>query len=188
MFKTLIKRVAKALKDANLPYMIIGGQAVLFYGEPRLTKDIDITLGVGTEALKEVVGVTKKLNLKILINDVDDFVKKTMVLPTEDPSTGIRVDFIFSHSLYEKQAIERAKEVKFGRIPVKIASLEDVVIHKIVAGRQRDLDDIKNLLLKNPGYDRGYIVEWLKKFDESLNEDFLRSFKEIERYIKYFIF
>lgn len=26
--------------------MIIGGQAVMVYGEPRLTKDIDITLGV----------------------------------------------------------------------------------------------------------------------------------------------
>ncbi|MEM3112481.1 MAG: nucleotidyl transferase AbiEii/AbiGii toxin family protein [Candidatus Anstonellales archaeon] len=184
MFKTLIKRIAKALQEANLPYMIIGGQAVLFYGEPRLTKDIDITLGVDTEALKEVVEVTKKLNFKILINDVDDFVKKTMVLPTEDPSTGVRVDFIFSHSLYEKQAIERAKEVKFGRIPVKMASLEDVVIHKIVAGRQRDLDDVKNLFLKNPVYDRDYIIEWLKKFDESLSEGFLRSFEEIERLLR----
>ncbi|GAH87084.1 unnamed protein product, partial [marine sediment metagenome] len=25
--------------------MIIGGQAVLLYGEPRLTRDIDVTLG-----------------------------------------------------------------------------------------------------------------------------------------------
>jgi hypothetical protein len=29
--------------------MIIGGQAVLLYGEPRLTKDIDITLGRGCQ-------------------------------------------------------------------------------------------------------------------------------------------
>lgn len=184
MFKTLIKRVAEALQDKKLPYMIIGGQAVLYYGEPRLTKDIDITLGVGPEALEEVVEVTKKLNLKILIKDVDDFVKNTMVLPAEDPSTGIRVDFIFSHSLYEKQAIERAKEVKFDCTPVKIASLEDVVIHKFVAGRPRDLEDVKNLLLKNPEYDRQYIIEWLKKFGESLNEDILRSFEEIERFSK----
>jgi hypothetical protein len=31
--------------------MIIGGQAVLLYGEPRLTRDIDITLGVSAEHL-----------------------------------------------------------------------------------------------------------------------------------------
>lgn len=29
--------------------MIIGGQAVLLYGEPRLTRYIDITLGIDTE-------------------------------------------------------------------------------------------------------------------------------------------
>jgi len=30
--------------------MVIGGQAVLLYGEPRLTRDIDITLGIGVES------------------------------------------------------------------------------------------------------------------------------------------
>jgi hypothetical protein len=34
--------------------MVIGGQAVLLYGEPRLTKDIDITLGEGIESLEKI--------------------------------------------------------------------------------------------------------------------------------------
>jgi len=34
--------------------MVIGGQAVLLYGEPRLTKDIDITLGKGIESLEKI--------------------------------------------------------------------------------------------------------------------------------------
>ncbi len=32
------------LDEAGVRYMIIGGQAVLFYGELCLTRDIDITL------------------------------------------------------------------------------------------------------------------------------------------------
>ncbi|NLF09683.1 MAG: nucleotidyltransferase family protein, partial [Pirellulaceae bacterium] len=48
MFEKLLKRIAVALNDAGLPYMIFGGQAVLLYGEPRLTRDIDISLGVDT--------------------------------------------------------------------------------------------------------------------------------------------
>jgi hypothetical protein len=32
--------VARELKEASIPYMVIGGQAVLLYGEPRLTRDI----------------------------------------------------------------------------------------------------------------------------------------------------
>ena len=45
MFESLIVKIAEELKKADLSYMIIGGQAVLLYGTPRLTKDIDITLG-----------------------------------------------------------------------------------------------------------------------------------------------
>ena len=51
MVRDLIERLARALERAGLPYMVIGGQAVLLYGEPRVTKDVDITLGVGPEQL-----------------------------------------------------------------------------------------------------------------------------------------
>ena len=114
----------------------------------------------------------------------EEFVKKTMVLPVMDDKTGIRVDFIFSFSQYEKQAIERAIEVEFGRTAVKFASLEDVVIHKIVAGRGRDIEDVKAILLKNPNYNVRYIQGWLKAFDKSLNESFSAVFYEIEEEIK----
>ncbi|MDI3467220.1 MAG: hypothetical protein OJF50_006041 [Nitrospira sp.] len=46
MFTRLLERLATALDLAKIPYMIIGGQAVLLYGEPRLTRDIDVTLGI----------------------------------------------------------------------------------------------------------------------------------------------
>ena len=42
MFDQIIARVGAALDRAGLPDMIIGGQAVLLHGEPRLTRDIDI--------------------------------------------------------------------------------------------------------------------------------------------------
>ena len=180
MFKDLIERIAEALDQSGLPYMIIGGQAVLYYGEPRFTKDIDIALGADTETLGKVLSLTAKLELNFLVKEVEDFVKKTMVLPTQDRSTGIRVDFIFSRSLYERQAIDRARNARFGAVSVKIASLEDVVIHKIVAGRPRDMEDVKNMLLKNPDYDKGYITHWLSIFDESLGGGFSKAFEEIE--------
>ena len=51
MFQTLLRKIAEALRPVDISYMIIGGQAVLLYGEPRLTKDIDVTLSVGVESL-----------------------------------------------------------------------------------------------------------------------------------------
>jgi Nucleotidyltransferase of unknown function (DUF6036) len=179
----LLKKVSLQLKKDSIPYMVIGGQAVLLYGEPRLTRDIDITLGVGVRELNKLKEIISFLGLKILVERDEEFVERNMVLPTLDEKSGIRVDFIFSFSPYERQAIERGKDIKLGRSLVRFASLEDVVIHKVIAGRARDLEDIQSILLKNQKYDSDYIEKWLKEFDKSLTEQFLKIFRGIKEKI-----
>ena len=183
MFQQLLAKIANAFDRLRIGYMVIGGQAVLLYGEPRLTKDIDITLGVGVEGFTQITDLVRELSLKILVDNPEAFVHKTMVLPVIEDASGIRVDFIFSHSPYEQQAITRTREVQLGATAVKFASLEDVVIHKIIAGRGRDIDDVKAILLKNPDYDTAYITQWLKEFDQSLQEDFSGVFHKIVKEI-----
>jgi len=161
--------------------MVIGGQAVLLYGEPRLTRDIDITLGMGVDGYDKVKKNIKAVGLKSLVEK--EFVVRNKVLPTIDKKSGIRVDFIFSFSPYERQAIERARDIKLGRSIVRFASLEDVVIHKVIAGRARDLEDVKSILLKNPKYDLVYIKKWLKEIDKSLGGKFYKIFRNIEKEI-----
>ena len=153
MFQKILRTVARELKQASIPYMMIGGQAVLIYGEPRLTRDIDVTLGIGVSELARIKKVLPAMGLKILVKNDREFVERTMVLPTKDKESEIRVDFIFSFSPYERQAIGRARDIQVGRTQVKFASLEDVVIHKVISGRPRDLEDIKSILVKNPKYD-----------------------------------
>lgn len=184
MFLNLLKRIARELYKQSIPYMIIGGQAILLYGEPRLTRDIDVTLGIGIDELGKIKSMATTLKLKSLVADVENFTQKTMVFPVIDEKSGIRVDFIFSFSSYEKQAINRAKEIEFGQTKVKFAALEDVVIHKIVAGRARDIEDIKSILLKNLDYDAHYIEKWLGEFDKSLDENFGEKFKILVKQLK----
>ena len=164
--------------------MVIGGQAVLVYGEPRLTKDIDITLGVGLEGLADIKRIGRKLGLKPLVKDIDTFVKETMVMPLSEAKSGIRIDFIFSFSPYERQAILRSKAVRFGRTAVQVAALEDVVIHKVVAGRPRDMEDVESILHKNPGYDARYIEKWLRELEASLDKNLRDLFRSIVNKVK----
>lgn len=178
MFQKLLERIADELSAQNIPYMIIGGQAVLLYGEPRLTKDIDVTLGIGSEGLDQVMQSVENLKFKILVPEPEDFVKETMVLPTLHEKSGIRVDFIFSFSAYEHQAIKNSKQVKIGAQDVYFASLEDVIIHKIIAGRPRDLEDVRSVILKNPDYNQDYIKKWLREFKAALGEDYLELFEK----------
>lgn len=161
MFEQIICLISSELQRRNISYMLIGGQAVLLYGEPRLTRDIDITIGVDVDRLDDVIAVTDALDLKILPQNIQDFVRKTMVLPAIHEETGIRVDFIFSFSPYERQAIACARSVRMGDQDICFAAPEDVVVHKMVAGRPRDMEDARGILLKNPGINKAYIRQWL---------------------------
>jgi len=181
VFEELIGRVARGLDRLGIPYMLIGGQAVLHYGEPRLTKDIDITLGVDIERLGDMLGMVSDLGLAVTRADIEAFAKLTRVLPCMDPTTGLRVDFIFSFMEYERQAIARAVKKTIGGAQVNVASLEDVVILKVAAGRPRDLEDVLSMLLKNPKRDDGYIIGWLRQMGPALERDLVGPFKALVR-------
>ncbi len=66
MFEAILARLGRELDAADLPYMVIGGQAVLLYGEPRLTDDIDITLGATLDRLPDVLKLTSSMGLGAL--------------------------------------------------------------------------------------------------------------------------
>lgn len=165
MIEKLIKKIAKCLDDDNISYMIIGGQAVLLYGSPRLTRDIDITLGVDTDRFALIKNICKKSGLKILPKNPEKFASETKVLPAEEPNIRIRVDFIFSFTPYEQQAINRTQIVDIDNYHVKFASREDLIIHKMLAARAIDEEDVKNILIKNKNLiDFKYIKKWLEQF------------------------
>jgi predicted nucleotidyltransferase len=184
MFERLLARVAAALAKHKIPYMVIGGQAVLLYGEPRATKDIDITLALGIDKLGRVLDAIRAAKLRLLADDAEAFARRTMVVPARNEKTGIRVDFILSFSDFERQAVARARGVKIGRTTVRFASLEDLVIHKMIAGRPRDLEDVETILLKNPGFDAAYVRYWLKAFDRSLDLDTVAGFEALLKGIR----
>jgi hypothetical protein len=178
MFEELLERIAQNLKIAGIPYMVIGGQAVLLYGEPRLTKDIDITLGADLTRLPDVLSALDSMKLYPLV-DPEKFTRETMVLPCSDPETGIRVDLIFSFSPFEQLAISRSRAVRIGDTDVCFASLEDLLIHKLIAGRARDIEDARIILLKNPSAELSYIRHWLAEFSNLTNENYLSRLEQI---------
>jgi predicted nucleotidyltransferase len=164
-FTGLLARLTRTLEDGGIPFMLIGGQAVLLHGEPRLTQDIDVTLGVGPGRLDEVLVLCPKMGLTPLPEDVAAFVRGTFLLPARDGSTGIRVDLIFSTTPYEGEAIAHAERVKVGGEDVPFATAEDLIIHKLFAARPRDLEDAAGVVRrKGPELDWAYLERWCEEF------------------------
>ena len=167
MFESLLARHAHALDAAGLPYMVFGGQAVLLHGEPRLTQDIDVTLGADPSRLGAALGVVQALGLTPLV-DPEPFVAETYVLPCVESATGIRLDLVFSNEGYERTAIARTVTARVGGADVRFASVEDLLVQKLVAGRPRDLEDARGVLNRHPDADAGYVRRWLSEFDAAL--------------------
>lgn len=166
-FKTLLTEIGRGLERSDIPFMIIGGQAVLVHGEPRLTQDIDVTLGVDPSRFDDVLAACREIGLQPLPEDPESFALETFVLPVEDRRSGVRVDLIFSSTEYEGQAIARAEPIETGAGTVAFATAEDLIIHKLFAGRPRDIEDAAGVVRrKGGGLDWDYLRVWASTFAE----------------------
>ena len=87
------------------------------------------------------------------------------MLPVRHAGTGVRVDFIFSSTDYERRAIARAERVELAGTAVPVATSEDLIIHKLFAARPRDLEDVRGVLLrKGDSLDWAYMEKWARDF------------------------
>jgi hypothetical protein len=161
----LLAGVARELKAERIPCMVIGGQAVLLHGAPRVTEDIDLTLAAGPDRAGDVVNLCGRMGLTPLPADVERFVAETFVLPARHALTGFRVDFIFSTTAYERSAIERARPVDIAGQAVPFATAEDLIVHKLFAARPRDIEDAQGVVRRSgAALDWTYIERWALDF------------------------
>jgi len=160
--------------------MIIGGQAVLLHGEPRLTRGIDVTLGCEASELHRILLVARAAGLDPSVAGIEDFVRRTNVLPLTDGPTAIRVDLIFSFTPYESEAIRRSIVVTLEDTNVHFAAVEDLIIHKLVAGRPRDLEDVRGVLARRPMVDEKYLTVWLSSFRDVVHRDLVSEYLDLK--------
>jgi hypothetical protein len=106
----------RALDDARLPYMLVGGQANAIWGEPRATLDVDVT--IWAEDRPDAVDALSS-RFRVLVNDPAAFVRDTRVLPLESDD-GVRIDVIFGMLPFEQEAIRRARSIPIGDGTVRV--------------------------------------------------------------------
>lgn len=177
--KSLLIALAKELDSRGIGYLVIGGQAVLLYGEPRFTKDIDLTLALEPDQLPLILDVAQALQIQPIPDDPRSFVQRTYVLPCLHESSTMGVDFIFSFSPYERTAIERGILHRIDDTDVRFATAEDLIIQKLVAGRPQDITDAKTIIVKNPDLDETYVRHWLGQFAELVQSDLIAAWERM---------
>jgi hypothetical protein len=143
---------------------------VLLWGRPRFTADIDVTVRLDPEVPGPLVAEMKRAGFELRPTAGDDFFEKTHVLPFVHTPTGWPVDVVLAGPGLEEQFIARAVDVDLGdgvRVPVIRA--EDLIVTKILAGRPKDIDDVRGVLLERlEQLDLGSIRETLGLLEDAL--------------------
>lgn len=132
------------------PFCFIGGIAVQRWGEPRLTQDVDLTLltGFGGED-KFVDALLKELNPRR--PDAREFALSRRVLLARTNS-GVNVDVAFGAFPFEERSVHRASTWAWAEGQCLITcSAEDLVVHKVFAGRDLDWGDVERVLIRQSG-------------------------------------
>jgi hypothetical protein len=155
-------------ENLKLNYAIIGGIALQFWGDPRFTHDLDITIRDRLD-LAELVKLTTN-SFESRVSNPLDFARQTrmLLLTVED----VDVDVALALRGYEDSLFERSRsyEVEPGRF-LTICSSEDLVIHKALAGRPQDISDIQGVIdRQGDRLDVQYIRSWLTEFSNALED------------------
>jgi hypothetical protein len=151
-------------------FCFIGGVAVQRWGEPRFTRDVDLTLLTGFGEEKAFIHALLE-HFAARISDAEKLALSRRVLLIQS-SQGVEIDVGLGGLPYEERVIQRATAFDIGAAnTLTTCSAEDLVILKTFAGRDRDWADIAEIAARQSGkLDRRLIYRELKPLLE-LKED-----------------
>ena len=127
-------------------WYLFGAQAAIYHGVARLTADVDVTILPEPHSTSELVSALEANGFRLRVTGTDDFVARTRVLPFVHSATRLPVDVVLGGPGIEQLFLERAETHRIEGVRVPIATVEDVVTMKILAGRPKDLDDAEGML------------------------------------------
>lgn len=141
--KAFFTYVIEALERLGVPYMVAGGFAAIFYGEPRLTIDVDIVADMEPEHVPPFVAAFPLEDYYVSEEAVYDSLQRRYPFNVIQPSTGAKVDIVpLPLDALTQNAFQRRQRNVYdeaGRTATFI-SPEDLILAKLVAFRQTDSD------------------------------------------------
>jgi hypothetical protein len=175
----LLTALSKVLSNWGRWY-VFGAQAVIAYGVPRLSADVDVTLDLAPQEPERFVRDMESAGFTLRVQDAD-FVRRTRVLPFVHVATGMPLDVVLAGSGLEDEFLERARATDLGGFSVPLIDPEDLIIAKLLAGRPKDIEDARGVWrLRGPTLDAERIRRILRLLEGALSQsDLLSGFETI---------
>jgi len=177
----LLAALAAVLRARGTRWYLFGAQAVIIWGAPRLSADVDITVEIEPEEADGFVAMMEQAGFALRIRDVEDFVARTRVIPFVHLETAIPVDVVLAGPGLEEQFLDRVRDVEVAGMTLPVISPEDLIVTKILAGRPKDIEDVRGILReRESSLDLGQIRDTLDLLDQALDRNDLLAALDAE--------
>jgi predicted nucleotidyltransferase len=134
--------LCKLFAAHRVEFLLIGGQAVIAHGYPRLTKDMDLWVRPTAENGKRVLAALSDFGMPLTDFDAGRFSDPSIVIMLgRDP---FRIDLLTSIPAVEFDAAwGRRTSTTLDGIEIPLISREDLLANKRAVGRLQDLADVE---------------------------------------------
>jgi len=163
----LLLRIGGILNKLRLPYIITGGIAVVVWGRPRFTADIDFVVELVPEKINQFLSELRKIDKKIYVSEgaVHDAIRRGGEFNVIHPSSGAKIDFwILKNDPFDQSRIKRRVSKMIAGKRLYLCSPEDLILIKLQWFRKtkstRQLEDIESVIAIQKKLDWKYIKRW----------------------------
>lgn len=140
------KSLLRALNKHRVRYLVIGAYAVIYYTEPRYSKDLDIWVEPAKQNAKRIYAALKEFGAPLKGITADDFANEGLVY--QIGVEPVRADIMTGFSDIDfARAWKYKKQVFFEDVKIKIIGRRELIEVKLKAGRPIDLIDAESLKL-----------------------------------------
>ena len=166
----LLRYLVATLERLGVSYLVTGSVATIFYGEPRLTNDIDVVIALPADRIAEFCRAFPAPEYYLSEDDARAAVGQCGQFNIIHPASGLKVDVLIPQdSAFDRTRFARRTRVKpAADYEASFASPEDVIIRKMEyhreGGSEKHLRDIAGVLkVSGDTLDRAYIGDWASR-------------------------
>lgn len=175
----LLAALSGAMEELGAGWYLFGAQAVQIWGLPRLSADVDVTVLPGEVSSAALVESLERRGFDLRVPDVEDFVRRTRVLPFVHRASRLPLDLVLGGPGPEEEFLSRARKVLVEGVEIPVISPEDLIVTKVLASRPKDLEDVSGILRsRGQSLDVARVRRLLGLLEEALGQsDLLPAFE-----------
>jgi hypothetical protein len=159
-----------AVGELGLPAAVMGGIALSAWRHPRNTRDADLLIGLPTTEPDAILhGMQahgfRPMRLPALVVVGPSRFFQLLYTPP-GMFVDIKTDLLLADSTYQQTALNRRRPFEWPEFNLKVEVLtcEDLILHKLLAGRVIDRADVVALQMANRAIlDYRYLGDWLRQ-------------------------